>query len=304
MPTQPNFDQKPADEARLTGALNEIEGNRPSPTLRRDAMANDMMKRQSLTADGAVEGAGGYVYKPMPDGTVTILFDPSGAATGVNLGTGEAYSAIKAELMSKGIDLNPAAVGPDDISFKSQDDIAAEGISFKPKSEVDFADAAASGDARGMADALGGGPQSDSRSPTALADTALGPQSDQPGTPALPPGGPGRSAIVDQMGSEIADKSNAVAGEQRTEIKPGTTVVTEPPKEPTTKTADAGKGGSAFTPPTAENDRFTGPSSDTAPTIFAEGMDPAKLARAALDLPEGDPRREQALANALKGLVG
>jgi len=74
----------------------------PSPTLRRDAMGGDMMKKQALAAPGAIPGAGDYVYQIQDDNSITILHDPTGQADGVNLTTGKAFDAIKAELQSQG----------------------------------------------------------------------------------------------------------------------------------------------------------------------------------------------------------
>jgi hypothetical protein len=96
---------KPTDDRALQGTLNELGGYSTASGVasdRRNEMGADMARRQALSMDGAVEGAGNFVYRRMGDGSITVLHDPKGAATGVNLSTGEAFNQIDAELKAKG----------------------------------------------------------------------------------------------------------------------------------------------------------------------------------------------------------
>lgn len=243
---------------------------RPSPTTRRDAMGADMVKRQTLTLDGAVEGAGGYVYKPMPDGSVTILNDPSGNATGVNLTTGEAYDAIVAELKAKGVPVSGAAPQPPPVLPEAAPIDLGESDPSAPDS--------ASGSRLGFMSA---------EDP---ADVVLGPQSprdlrDSMGSQIA---GGGADVAAEDIKFEGAKSDDEIAQDIKFEpvtdddIAEGVKFEGAPPKP--------GANDTAFTAPVAENDRATGPG-DSA------------LASAALALPTSDPRRPAALEAALRKFV-
>ena len=79
-----------------------------SPGTRRSAMGDTYLKQQALATPGSVAGDGGYVYRPDDAGSaITVLYDPTQAATGVTLTEGPEFEAIRSELVRRGV-MSPA----------------------------------------------------------------------------------------------------------------------------------------------------------------------------------------------------
>lgn len=272
MPQQPDA---PASPSTQSGVASD----------RRNAMGADMVRMQALSASGAVAGDGGYVYRPQDDGTITILHDPSGAATGVNLSSGASYDRIASELQAKGAMPKPEAdLGESLDPAMPPPALSQERTLLGRQSPQEPPNAVSDAEAEKMRSDAIALEQEKVESPT-------GGTSEHPGVTE-------RRELAEKLRAGELDMTPAPGGdfnpwsdarERIAEAMTRPDEVVEPLPVPGTP-----------------NVTVEPPSPPPEPPDTADTADTGRVnvAAQALSLPEGDPRREAALEAALREIVG
>ena len=318
MPNDPNMPAGSATAAPPSPGFDESLGTR------RDAMGNAVQKNQALASPGAIEGAGDYVYRPNPDQSITILHDPTGAATGVDIDSGPAYEAIQAELAARAPreepNLGESPVEPGvDAPVRPRDDVPL-GVSMAPADPgvaatppAPLAEPPAEEAPRRPSNAGGYGstfrpgdevpPDADigsGGSGTEIRDTATSPADE-------------RQNMAAEMESKRLDASNRLRmaeGEANTIADTGEAEMARVDASNEARAATAQADIAAERAQTTDEvagmqgEAEATPEDTSADTGAPPEQDAMAASQAALDLPDDDPRKIKAMEEAMRAYLG